>query len=185
MRSIALMGRARSGKDTVARYLTEHHGYKRVAFADPLKETALKANPWITDPDTGDRFRLAFLVAAFGWEHVKDNYPEARRFLQDLGTAVRDVMGRDTWLNRGLVTAGTHQLAGDPVVFTDVRYLNEATALRHAGYLMVRIERPGATSAAGSHASETELDDYPADVVLINDGSVSDLLKQIEGRVRQ
>ena len=45
--SVALMGRAGAGKDTVASILTEHRGYARVAFADPLKEMALAVDPII------------------------------------------------------------------------------------------------------------------------------------------
>jgi hypothetical protein len=39
---IALSGWKRSGKDTVADYLVKTHGFKRLAFADPLKESVAK-----------------------------------------------------------------------------------------------------------------------------------------------
>lgn len=35
---IALLGGARSGKDTIAKYLVENHGFKRIAFGDRLKK---------------------------------------------------------------------------------------------------------------------------------------------------
>ena len=35
---IGLSGYAQSGKDTVANILVQHYGYKRVAFADKIRE---------------------------------------------------------------------------------------------------------------------------------------------------
>lgn len=35
---IGITGRKFNGKDTLGEYLVEHHGYKRFAFADALKE---------------------------------------------------------------------------------------------------------------------------------------------------
>ena len=40
MKLIGLTGKARSGKDTVANYLFNQHGYTRIAFADPVKLAA-------------------------------------------------------------------------------------------------------------------------------------------------
>lgn len=186
---IALMGRARSGKDTVAAHLVANYGYKRVAFADPLKEMALKADPLIvsqTEYEDGDettvQYRLSDIARDDGWEGAKDVYPEVRRFLQSLGSAVRDVLGEDTWLEKGMDTARWHMSEGHPVVFTDVRYMNEASALRWHGFTMVRIERPASQNSgpASAHASETELDGYIPDHVLVNDGSVSDLIAKVE-----
>lgn len=42
MRDIAFMGHARSGKDTAGRYLVENHGFRRVSFADPVRESLLR-----------------------------------------------------------------------------------------------------------------------------------------------
>src|SRR5687768_3384285 len=38
MRIIGITGRAGSGKDTVADYLVERHGFVKIAFADPIKQ---------------------------------------------------------------------------------------------------------------------------------------------------
>ena len=38
MKVVAVSGWKFSGKDTVANYLVDNHGYKRVSFADPLKD---------------------------------------------------------------------------------------------------------------------------------------------------
>ena len=42
MKVIAISGWKRSGKDTIAQQLIEAHGFKRVAFADPLKDMVSK-----------------------------------------------------------------------------------------------------------------------------------------------
>lgn len=89
--NIGLIGRARAGKDTVGAWLTENRGYERVAFADPLKAAALKLNP-ITEVDaTGEYYRLASDVSEFGWERTKDETPEVRRILQELGASIRTI----------------------------------------------------------------------------------------------
>jgi dephospho-CoA kinase len=42
---IGISGYARSGKDTVANYLVEHHEFTRMAFADAMREALLRLNP--------------------------------------------------------------------------------------------------------------------------------------------
>lgn len=178
MRNIALIGRARSGKDSIAKVLVKSHGYRRVAFADPLKAMALSINPSIVyhvpgfTPPEGSNILLADLVEHVGWERAKDDYPEVRRLLQQMGHAVRQ-LDPDFWLRQGLRSA---HASGAPVVVTDVRYLNEAHALRHAGYYTVRVVRPETEPIPGTeHASETELDGYPTDMTFVNNGTLATL----------
>lgn len=42
MKVIAISGWKRSGKDTIAEQLIKEHGFKRIAFADPLKDSVAK-----------------------------------------------------------------------------------------------------------------------------------------------
>lgn len=168
MRDIALIGRARSGKDTVGARLVERFGYTRLAFADPLKEMALEVNPWVpTSP--GVVVRLHRLITDVGWDYAKEHYPEVRRILQHTGQAIRD---RDPnfW-----VRALTHRLAvvSTPVVVTDVRYLNEAAALSNYGFRLVRIVRPGTEEL--THTSETELESINTPLRIVNSGTLDDL----------
>jgi 50S ribosomal subunit-associated GTPase HflX len=44
---IGLSGYAQVGKDTVANILVQHHGYKRVAFADKIRECLFALDPII------------------------------------------------------------------------------------------------------------------------------------------
>ncbi|MCX4663363.1 hypothetical protein [Streptomyces uncialis] len=176
-RHVALMGRAGSGKDTVGARLTSRFQFVRVAFADPLKALALDLDPIIGIEPTGYgplSLRLSDVVRRGGWDRAKQ-LPEVRRTLQRLGQSLRD-RDPDVWLRPALDKIAVADRWNVPVVVTDVRYLNEAEALRKRGALLVRVDRPGdhnhqAGETERGHQSETELDDFPADAVLTNGGS--------------
>ncbi len=169
MRDVALIGQARSGKDTVGSRLVERYGYTRLAFADPLKEMAIDINPYVpTVP--GVCVRLASLIADVGWEYAKEHYPEVRRILQHTGQTVRD-RDPDYWVRvlvrRMLDTPG-------PIVVTDVRYPNELETLRNYGFRTVRIIRPS-LGDPDLHESENALEHYDCGVTVMNHGTLDDL----------
>ncbi|WP_205064306.1 hypothetical protein [Streptomyces sp. OspMP-M43] len=150
-----------------------------MAFADPLKEAALRVDPIIGSEGTSYGafpIRLSDVVKRYGWDRAKYSHPEVRRTLQNLGESVRTA-DPDFWLRMALDKVATADRWSLPVVVSDVRYANEADALRCAGALMVRIERPGATAGgeAARHVSELDLDAYPADVTIPNTGTLGDL----------
>jgi hypothetical protein len=178
--NIALIGKARSGKDTVAARLIATRSYTRVAFADPLKEMALALDPLIPMNHLEAHSRLSLVVEQLGWEYAKDNYPEIRRVLQHLGSAVRD-QDEDFWLQQAMNKVWAAYDWNLPVVVTDCRYRNEADELREAGFMLVRIERPtGAPSPGADHASETELDYLQCDAVIGNVGTLDELYAQVD-----
>ncbi len=174
---IGLTAYAQSGKDAAAAALVED-GWQRRAFADVLREFAYTLNPLIEKPASratgiaGRKVaRLADLVDEYGWDHVKVAYPEARALLQRLGTdAGRRLLGEDVWVDAALTALPRHR----GVVLTDVRFPNEADAIRARGGVVVRVTRPGVGPVNG-HVSETAMDDYVPDVVIANDGTLDDL----------
>src|SRR5712664_4078359 len=95
--NIALLGLARSGKDTLAQRLVREHHYTRLAFADPLKVMLLDIDPLIPT-SLGIHVRLSRLITDAGWEYAKDHYPEVRRLLQQVGQRVRE-WSPDYWVN--------------------------------------------------------------------------------------
>lgn len=172
---IGLSGYARSGKDTVGQILQDDHGLRTASFAATLKRITAQVNPYVTESG----LHLADLLALYpeqGWEGVKQ-IPEVRRFLQALGVACRDHIHPDVW-----VDALFHHL--DPFftpgyVITDVRFPNEADAIRKRGGEVWRITRPN-TPPANDHPSETALDDYPHFSRRIrNDGTLHDLRRNV------
>ncbi|WP_406087435.1 hypothetical protein [Kitasatospora purpeofusca] len=176
MKNIALIGRARSGKDTAASVLREY-GYVRLALADPLKHMAYDIDPVVGTQMLGVNapapVRLADAVDRYGWEEVKDRFPEARRLLQRLGTeGIRRHVDPDFWITRCLRAAAA--MCG-PVVVTDVRFTNEVDVLRAAGFAVWFIDRGGAD---GDHPSE-QLGPEHADRTVPNTGPLADFHARI------
>jgi hypothetical protein len=161
---IGLSGKASAGKDTFAFYLQQLFGFTRAAFADPLKAAAAEvfglSRDQLYDPVL---------------KSIPDQYWQRtpRELLQQMGVGMREAIDRDVW-----VMATLRKLQALPLAYwvvTDVRFPNEAIAIRHQGGYVVRIERPGAglEGEAGQHESETALDNWELfDAVVQNDGDV-------------
>jgi hypothetical protein len=174
MGNIGIIGRARVGKDTTGKWLVDNRGYRRVAFADALKDAALTLNPIIADhgDDMGpDYYRLSDIVRDYGWEQAKESH-EVRRTLQELGMAIRAI-DPEFWLRAALAKVTEANESGVPAVITDVRFPNEADRLRRAGFHLVYIDRPGVPQL--DHASEGALTAADAEYWIENDGGVGDL----------
>ncbi|WP_371671253.1 hypothetical protein OG985_28705 [Streptomyces sp. NBC_00289] len=176
---IGFAGKARSGKDAAAQALLDA-GWTRRAFADNVRAMLYAMNPVLDDSSYRDGFTsLKYEVDTYGWEEVKEVFPEVRVYLQRLGTeGGRDNLGEDVWVDalfRDFESWG-------PTVITDVRFPNEADAIRARGGLVVAIERPDLTTVGEpGHVSENALAGYLFDDVIRNDGS----LAQLHDRVMQ
>jgi hypothetical protein len=177
MRLIGLCGMAGSGKDEAARALVAN-GWRRDAFADRMRTAMLALDPWVDDPVAIDTFhRLSWLVRDIGWDEAKRRYPEVRQLLQRFGTeAGRGVHGEDCW-----VDALFRDADDSPLVVTDVRFGNEARAIKDRGGLVVKIVRPGIEPLPGNHASEAGIPDELVDWILNNDSSIEMLHAAILG----
>ena len=168
---LGVSGYAGSGKDAVAEVLVSRHGFERAAFADALKELAYKADPMVSP----DGRRLSGVVDEIGWDLAKTELPEVRKTLQRFGTAAREVLGEDVWVD---ALFRRHRETRCLVV-SDVRLPNEMEAVRARGGRVVRVVRPGVGPVNG-HISETALDHAELDAVIDNDGSLTDLTCKVE-----
>lgn len=171
---IGVAGYARAGKDTVADYLVEKHGFVKMSFAEPIKEALIKLNPSIqVMPNL--YVPLSYAVRTWGWDLLKDISADVRPLLQRMGTEVaREMFGQNFWVDLAMSKAS----AQDKVVISDVRYVNEANAIRSHGTVW-RVERKG-VGPANDHPSEHDLDDYSFDSVLTNNSSVEELYQSID-----
>jgi len=165
---IALVGNAGAGKSTVARYLTEVHGYKVVKFAGPLK-AMLRAIGLGDDELEG---------------HLKE-VPSSllcgrtpRHAMVTLGTEwARDHIGVSFWTGLWEDTVCRVLDEGGRVVVDDCRFPNELAAAESMGGVAWHIVRPDhAGSSIPTHRSEGALAaHYDRMPKLVNHGSILDL----------
>lgn len=107
-------------------------------------------------------------------ERKLDRWPHEspRKLLQRVGTDMFRQHYPEVWVqclkNRIQVASARPNEAN--IAITDVRFENEAKALRELGGWLIRIERPGNTTA-DQHPSEVEMDGIEVDATILNDGS--------------
>jgi hypothetical protein len=171
---IGLTGYAQSGKDTLASILVENYGYSRIAFADKIRDFLYGINPMVACSPTG---YLQDLINLVGWDKAKQE-PQVRRLLQDLGISARELIDENIWVNAALSSVS----ADDRVVVTDVRFENEAVAIKLMGGQLWRVKRLG-VGPVNNHVSESELDWYKVDQIFVNNGSIEDLTMLIKTRM--
>lgn len=140
---VAFTGLAGAGKSTAAAHLVEHHGFQRVRFAGPLKSMMAALGCTQEQIDGSEKETPCDLLGGKTPRHA----------MQTLGTEWgRDLITPDLWI-RAWQAAVAKVPAGVPVVVDDLRFPNEVEAVRAAGGVIVRIDRPGAGTAS-THVSE-------------------------------
>lgn len=129
--------------------------------------------------------------------HVWQEVLTPRKILQLLGTeAGREIIHPNIWVN-ALMSEYKAIFVNPPLldednikqspleegypnwIITDMRFPNELEAVKDKGGITIRIERPETDHLAGDHASETALDDAEFDYLIINDGSIEDLITEV------
>lgn len=177
MSLIGLTGYAQVGKDTVGRILVEQHGFKRTAFADPLRKGLLALDPWILLGEGVGFARLSHLVGVHGWDNAKTDYPEVRVLLQRYGTeAGRNIHGQGCWIEAWHRSCSN---IGSDIVVTDVRFENEADEIHRLGGEVWCITRPG-FEPVNAHVSDKGLGDEYYDLVLHNQRDVAYLEQLVQ-----
>lgn len=176
--NIGLIGRLRSGKDTVAAYLASKYGYTQFAFGDALKDDFHRRYPEIP------------------------REPKPRAGYQLHGQFMREHVGENVWIDACFASidalAAWRAELGESVpplnaVISDVRQLNEAEALSARGYVLIRVEAPESLRIHRAiesgdtfnlrdltHGTETALDGYAVDFTVVNDAGLAELYAQID-----
>lgn len=172
---LGIHGKARTGKDTIAAHLVNHHGYIRNGLADPLKRAAQQMF-MLTDAQRDSDELKEIVIPYWGMS--------PRQMFQKLGTeGGRNVFGDEIWLKRWTYHYDTYKAHTNYVV-SDVRFNNEAEYVRSLGGIIIHVTRASAPSLlAGDtvkHASEGTLPVQPHDFVIANDGTKKDLIEKID-----
>ena len=203
---IGICGFIGSGKDTIADYLVNSHGFRRESFANTLKDAVSAVFGW-------DRTLLEGRTKqAREWREQVDPWWAERLGMPDLtprwilqywGTEVcRKSFHDDIWIAS---LENKLRNSKDNVVISDCRFPNEIKAIKSAGGIVIRVKRGAepewyqdAINAnegkgnmswmlsterlkkLGIHASETSWVGTKFDHVLENDASINELFKSVE-----
>jgi hypothetical protein len=197
---VGLSGYKGAGKDAVGDILVRDYGFTKMAFADPLKRMLRRLDPIIghdlyagccaecSDQPEVTEVRMSDALK-FGFDDQSLKHSPWAEEVRDLwvrfGTEVFREEDEDYWVDKA-VEAITDEGAPSRIVFTDVRFENEAEMiyslrdedefvpqdLRPLSSLW-RIARPGFT--AGDHVSEQMVGLLGEEVTILNQGSLEDL----------
>jgi hypothetical protein len=177
---IGVSGRKHNGKDTVGNYLVEVYDYKRIAFADKLKEACMiifgLTKEQVFDETLKD---------------VVDNYwgVSPRIILQYVGTdllrnqlkTIIPHIDNNIWV-KAVHKQILDELKKDPLqkfVITDVRFENEIQFIKEMGGVNIRITRPTIENN-DTHSSENQLQKCKVDYDIINDNTLESLYMTVD-----
>lgn len=170
---IGITGYAGVGKDTCADLLTYYANFEKRAFAEKVRA----AYYYVAPAEQVDA------INKYGWDHAKRSNPHIRTGLQGIGAMCRLVFGANFWVEQAMPT-DRRVFHPEKVnyVFSDVRYQNEAEAIKALGGIIVRLKRDN-VFPANDHLSEVGIDSIEADLVLENstpESAVSEILEYIK-----
>ena len=174
---IGLCGAAGCGKGSAAYRLVNAHGFREMAFADPLYAAVAaitgKTADWLKDRVHKER--------PLHWCGGKS----PRELLQLLGTEFgREMIHTDIWVMRAMRAVREAESEGAAgVVITDVRFDNEAAAIRAEGGFIVEVVRPGdgcLSDTTAKHASEAGISREHILASIGNYGTLDDLAASVD-----
>jgi hypothetical protein len=203
MKRIILVGFAGSGKNTVADYLIEKHGYFGISFADSLKDVVASVFCWDRAMLEGDsKESRLWRETVDQWWAKKLNIPEfsPRYALRHLGTEVlRGNFNDALW--RFNVERRIDQAGDKPIVVIDGRFRDEIDLVtRIMGGIAIRVKRGdepsywdlairakngdkealGLLGMYGIHRSEWDWIGYDFDNVISNEGTLKSLYRTVD-----
>lgn len=157
-RIIAFTGKMGVGKSTACKFFTDQPDCEKLGFKDALLREV--------DERMGPVLDIASTLYNIPREELFQKKPPLiRALLQNYGTEVRRRDDENYWAKQWKSKAYSELLRGNSVVVDDVRFLNEAEAVRELGGIIVRLTRPDITTT-GSHQSELEMDAIVPDHVI-------------------
>jgi hypothetical protein len=205
---LGISGRARAGKDTLAELFIKEYGFKKVSFADSLKEICslafnikltdfyddtIKDKKWEASVDLTEDIANALLSlieergisinkeqrCVFIEEATKLSFTSPRDLLQRVGTDLcRKTIDDQIWIN---IFINKISKAEGFYISADVRFKNEREAIAKLGGKNLLILRPDLPEITlNSHESEIlGCDPYMIDVTIINDSTINILKDEV------
>lgn len=176
---IGISGKKYHGKDTLANHLIDKYGYKRIAFADPIKDICKIV------------FGLSNEQLTSNLKEEPDEYWKVspRKLMQFIGTdlfrnntaTIMPEIGDDIWIHV-LVKKIADELLINPhtkFVITDVRFDNELEYISKLNGLKIKVQRNNIINI-DNHVSESYIDKLNVDYIINNDDTIENLNHKID-----
>lgn len=169
---VAVVGKKRSGKDSVGDYLVEKHGMVRSRkLAWPIKQIGKMLFGWTEE-----------MVEGIGYDreqHIDELGMSVRQFLQECGSIFKfdlarilpeygKQVGTRVWA-KALVNWIYQQPSGTYVI-TDVRFVEEVEELKNNFNRVFVLRLDSDRSTEDTHISETSVDLIKWDYFIVNNG---------------
>lgn len=182
---IGIIGKKQSGKDTIADYLVQNHGFIKYSYAFPLKNGAMEIFGFTKEQVYGDL------------KEVVD--PEwgvtPRKVLQIMGTELFQYdlqryipefanIGGSIWVKR--FSQWYKNNNDKDVIIADVRFKHEVDGILQNGGEIWKVIRIPYIFEKDVHASEVELDNIDEkfiNYIIINDNDLDSLYKKISEKI--
>jgi hypothetical protein len=178
-------------------WLEEASGWEIKKWAGKLKTIASILTGISQEKFEDQEFKKTFLGADWaeaGYDESRQKHwlkpMTVRDFLQKLGTdAIRDGLHTNAWVNALMsdykpgpfypdVAIEDHAKKPNWII-TDTRFPNEAQAIKDAGGLVIRVDRPN-VKPINDHPSEVGLDDWNFDYKIANVSDLKALTRTVE-----
>lgn len=169
MKNVVIVGKMRSGKDTLAKMMVDKYGYSEFKLSTGITEIIEKLN-------------------------LQREGKKNRHAYQHIGQRIRD-LDEDVWCNytdRLIKESGKSQ-----IVISDVRQENELEFFREQGYAVIKIvsdevNRVQRVSESGdevdwhdfNHETELSVDKLEYDLLIINNGTLKLLETKLDLAIR-
>jgi len=181
---ILLTGKKHTGKDTVAQYLIKgYENFSQISFAEPMRKFVKEIfnwnDDWIEnhkeeiDPAWGISYRT--VMQTLGTDYFQF-------YLSKVSKGYGEKTGRDIWVRVAYPKIKEKLINNENVVISDCRFLHEYKFLYNAfasKLCLIKLER-NTQNSKDNHSSEQEVDLIPYNHIINNDGSVADLLNNVD-----
>ena len=195
--NIAITGLKGSGKGTLASYLVKQHNYIELSFAHALKDVLANVFDWprdLLEGSTPESRRFRETVDEWWSEHLGIPDFTPRMAMQNVGTDLfRDCFNQNIW-----ALTVKRKMLNSHTVISDLRFCNEHRIVKYNVDLVVKVlpaklpvwyyiaqqalrgDELAATEMRDSfpevHPSEWQTTVIPADITIVNNGTIQDLV---------
>ena len=182
---IGILGKKRSGKDTICKFLVENYEFHKLAFADPIKDVARELFNLNDEQLNGIKKE----------EKMKDYNISPRQFFQVFGTDImqdaiynyipelEDKIPKKLFWTINIFNKIKHLETTGMTNFciSDVRFVHEVDYILEKGGIIIKVNRN--TENDDNHISETEIndiDDSKINYRVDNNGTIGELNSKIK-----